>query len=92
MTLGNSPEARRLPVRVSVSKTSFTDSFLSGNQNLESENVVPFASQQRVLHHSTAYGKGNGWKLQQVKQTLRRRMHEPVARVGEWLRRMFESF
>jgi len=26
-------------------------------------------------------------KLQQVKQTLRARMHEPVSKVGEWLRR-----
>jgi group II intron reverse transcriptase/maturase len=31
-------------------------------------------------------------KLQQVKQTLRARMHEPVPRVGEWLRRVLNGF
>jgi RNA-directed DNA polymerase len=31
-------------------------------------------------------------KLQQVKQTLRARMHEPVAEVGEWLRRVLAGF
>jgi RNA-directed DNA polymerase len=31
-------------------------------------------------------------KLQQVKQTLRARMHEPVAEVGEWLRRVLTGF
>jgi len=31
-------------------------------------------------------------KLQQVKQELRRRMHEPVARVGEWLGRVLRGF
>jgi group II intron reverse transcriptase/maturase len=31
-------------------------------------------------------------KLQQVKQTLRARMHEPVHRVGEWLRRVLNGF
>ena len=31
-------------------------------------------------------------KLQQVKQTLRKRMHEPVARVGEWLGRVLRGF
>ena len=31
-------------------------------------------------------------KLQQVKQTLRARMHEPVPKVGEWLRRVLNGF
>jgi group II intron reverse transcriptase/maturase len=31
-------------------------------------------------------------KLQQVKQTLRVRMHEPVPKVGEWLRRVLNGF
>jgi hypothetical protein len=31
-------------------------------------------------------------KLQQVKQTLRARMHEPVPKVGEWLGRVVEGF
>jgi group II intron reverse transcriptase/maturase len=31
-------------------------------------------------------------KLQQVKQTLRARMHEPVPMVGEWLRRVLNGF
>ena len=31
-------------------------------------------------------------KLQQVKQTLRARMHEPVPEVGEWLRRVLNGF
>jgi len=31
-------------------------------------------------------------KLQQVKQTLRARMHEPVAQVGEWLGRVLRGF
>ena len=31
-------------------------------------------------------------KLQQVKQKLRERMHEPVARVGEWLGRVLNGF
>jgi group II intron reverse transcriptase/maturase len=31
-------------------------------------------------------------KLQQVKQTLRARMHEPVSKVGEWLRRVLNGF
>jgi hypothetical protein len=31
-------------------------------------------------------------KLQQVKQTLRARMHEPVAQVGEWLERVLRGF
>ncbi len=31
-------------------------------------------------------------KLQQVKQRLRQRMHEPVARVGEWLKRVLQGF
>ena len=31
-------------------------------------------------------------KLQQVKQTLRTRMHEPVPKVGEWLRRVLKGF
>jgi group II intron reverse transcriptase/maturase len=31
-------------------------------------------------------------KLQQVKQTLRARMHEPVPQVGEWLRRVLNGF
>ncbi|MGD0577778.1 MAG: reverse transcriptase domain-containing protein [Bryobacteraceae bacterium] len=31
-------------------------------------------------------------KLQQVKQTLRERMHEPVARMGEWLGRVLNGF
>jgi len=30
--------------------------------------------------------------LQQVKQTLQARMHEPVPRVGEWLRRVLTGF
>jgi hypothetical protein len=31
-------------------------------------------------------------KLQQVKQTLRERMHEPVPKVGEWLGRVLNGF
>ena len=31
-------------------------------------------------------------KLQQVKQALRERMHDPVPRVGEWLRRVLNGF
>lgn len=31
-------------------------------------------------------------KLQEVKQTLRARMHEPVAQVGEWLSRVLRGF
>jgi group II intron reverse transcriptase/maturase len=31
-------------------------------------------------------------KLQQVKQTLRERMHEPVPKVGEWLRRVVQGY
>ena len=31
-------------------------------------------------------------KLQQVKQTLRERMHEPVPEVGKWLRRVLNGF
>ena len=31
-------------------------------------------------------------KLQQVKQTLRERMHEPVSKVGEWLGRVVRGF
>jgi group II intron reverse transcriptase/maturase len=31
-------------------------------------------------------------KLQQVKQALRTRMHEPVAQVGEWLGRVLQGF
>jgi len=31
-------------------------------------------------------------KLQQVKQTLRARMHEPVPKVGKWLRRVLNGF
>jgi len=31
-------------------------------------------------------------KLQQVKQTLRQRMHEPVPKVGEWLGRVLNGF
>lgn len=31
-------------------------------------------------------------KLQQVKQTLRARMHEPIPKVGEWLRRVLNGF
>ena len=31
-------------------------------------------------------------KLQQVKQTLRARMHEPVPKVGAWLRRVLNGF
>jgi RNA-directed DNA polymerase len=31
-------------------------------------------------------------KWQQVKQTLRARMHEPVPKVGEWLRRVLNGF
>lgn len=31
-------------------------------------------------------------KLQQVKQSLRERMHEPVPRVGEWLGRVLNGF
>jgi RNA-directed DNA polymerase len=31
-------------------------------------------------------------KLQQVKQTLRARMHEPVPKVGDWLRRVLNGF
>jgi RNA-directed DNA polymerase len=31
-------------------------------------------------------------KLQQVKQTLRARMHEPVAQMGEWLGRVLNGF
>jgi RNA-directed DNA polymerase len=31
-------------------------------------------------------------KLQQVKQTLRARMHEPVPKVGEWLRSVLNGF
>ena len=31
-------------------------------------------------------------KLQKVKQTLRERMHEPVARVGEWLGRVLNGY
>jgi hypothetical protein len=31
-------------------------------------------------------------KLQQVKQTLRARMHEPMPRVGDWLRRVLNGF
>ncbi|WP_228486824.1 group II intron reverse transcriptase/maturase [Paludibaculum fermentans] len=31
-------------------------------------------------------------KLQQIKQTLRARMHEPVPHVGEWLERVVEGF
>jgi group II intron reverse transcriptase/maturase len=31
-------------------------------------------------------------KLQQVKQTLRARMHEPVPKVGEWLARVLHGF
>ncbi len=31
-------------------------------------------------------------KLQHVKQTLRTRMHEPVAEVGEWIRRVLNGF
>jgi group II intron reverse transcriptase/maturase len=31
-------------------------------------------------------------KLQQVKQTLRERMHEPVPKVGEWLGRVLKGF
>jgi group II intron reverse transcriptase/maturase len=31
-------------------------------------------------------------KLQQVKQTLRARMHEPVSQVGEWLGRVLRGF
>src|SRR5580704_8541161 len=30
-------------------------------------------------------------KLQQIKQTLRSRMHEPVPKVGEWLKRVLEG-
>lgn len=31
-------------------------------------------------------------KLQQIKQTLRKRMHEPVPKVGEWLGRVLRGF
>ena len=31
-------------------------------------------------------------KLQQVKQSLRERMHEPVAQMGEWLGRVLSGF
>jgi hypothetical protein len=31
-------------------------------------------------------------KLQQIKQTLRARMHEPVPKVGEWLRSVLNGF
>src|SRR5450755_3031986 len=31
-------------------------------------------------------------KLQQVKQALRQRMHEPVAHVGEWLKRVLNGY
>jgi hypothetical protein len=31
-------------------------------------------------------------KLQQVKHTLRARMHEPVPKIGEWLRRELQGF
>jgi RNA-directed DNA polymerase len=31
-------------------------------------------------------------KLKQIKQTLRRRMHEPVPQVGAWLRRVLQGF
>ncbi|MDZ7639273.1 MAG: hypothetical protein U5J83_13650 [Bryobacterales bacterium] len=31
-------------------------------------------------------------KLQEVKQTLRARMHEPVAQVGEWLSRLLRGY
>ena len=31
-------------------------------------------------------------KLQQVKQTLRARMHEPIPQVGDWLRRVLNGF
>jgi hypothetical protein len=30
-------------------------------------------------------------KLQKIKQTLRSRMHEPVAKVGEWLKRVLDG-
>ena len=31
-------------------------------------------------------------KLQQVKQTLRARMHEPVAQIGDWLKRVLNGY
>jgi RNA-directed DNA polymerase len=49
-----------------------------------------------VAGHSPSGGKryGNGLeaKLQQVKQTLRERMHAPVPQTGEWLARVLNGF
>jgi RNA-directed DNA polymerase len=37
-------------------------------------------------------GKRKRSKLLELKQTLRRRMHEPIARVGEWLRSVLRGY
>lgn len=37
-------------------------------------------------------GKRRRKKLQELKQELRRRMHEPIARVGEWLRSVLRGY
>jgi group II intron reverse transcriptase/maturase len=44
-----------------------------------------------VVWRKTA-GKRMRAKLQQIKQALRRRMHDPIAQVGEWLGKVLEGY